>query len=529
MSHLLRARRARLLRSGARDPRRAAHAPPGRDRALGQEALDVSRGPPRRARARAPLRSRHAVQGPSGEDSRGDPPRHRRAARSSSCTRRAASAFAFRRPFEGVIGLLEKRYKEAPIEAAREEYGAYRSSKPCPTCGGARLRRETESVKIGGLSLSALSRLSIEEAARFFATLDFEGDRKEIARRLVDEVRARLGFLLEVGLEYLDARSLGGVAVGRGRAAPAPRDADRLEPRRRALRARRAVGRSSSTRQPPASPGAREAPRHRQHGRRRRARPRHDPRRGLDRRHGAGSRRARRRGAVHRSGPRARERAALGDGRVSLGPEDDRAPGEPALGRGLVAPPRRCAHEQPEERHARGSARHVRGRHRRLGLGEELARPRHARARARPEARPGQGARRRVRRARGLAVPRQGRRHGSVADRAHAAVESGDVHGPLRADPRALRADAGSAPSWIRTRAVLVQREGRALRSVPRRRRAADRDAFPPRRVRHMRGVPRPALRPRHAGDPLQGPQHRRGAGSLGRRTRGKCSRACPR
>ncbi|MGH7802816.1 MAG: excinuclease ABC subunit UvrA, partial [Candidatus Binatia bacterium] len=125
--------------------------------------------------------------------------------------------FAFRRPFEGVIGLLQKRYEEAPVEAAREEYGAYRSSKPCPTCHGTRLRRETESVTIGALSLSALSRLSIEDAARFFAKLEFEGDRREIARRLVDEIRARLGFLLEVGLEYLTLdRSAASLSGGEG-------------------------------------------------------------------------------------------------------------------------------------------------------------------------------------------------------------------------------------------------------------------------------------------------------------------------
>ena len=103
-------------------------------------------------------------------------------------------------------------------------------------------------------------------------------------------------------------------------------------------------------------------------------------------------------------------------------------------------------------------------------------------------------ARRRARRPRRMAAPRQGHRHRSGADRADAALEPGDVHRPLHPRPRGLRAAPGGAGARLRPGSVLVQREGRALRGVQGGRRHPDRDALPPRRLRDLRGLQRTAL-----------------------------------
>ena len=92
-----------------------------------------------------------------------------------------------------------------------------------------------------------------------------------------------------------------------------------------------------------------------------------------------------------------------------------------------------------------------------------------------------------------------------VADRAHAALEPGDLHGPVRRDPRPVLEDAGGARARLQAGPLQLQRQGRALRGLPRRRADQDRDALPARRLRAVRTVPRQALQPRDAGDPLQG------------------------
>ena len=100
----------------------------------------------------------------------------------------------------------------------------------------------------------------------------------------------------------------------------------------------------------------------------------------------------------------------------------------------------------------------------------------------------------------------------SVADRAHAAIESGDVHRAVRSDPRAVLQDPGGAGPGLQARPVLVQRQGWPLRGVPRRRADQDRDALPARRLRALRAVPRQAVQPGDARGPLQGQDDRRRA-----------------
>ena len=111
---------------------------------------------------------------------------------------------------------------------------------------------------------------------------------------------------------------------------------------------------------------------------------------------------------------------------------------------------------------------------------------------------------------RGARAARQDHRRRPVPDRAHAALEPRDLHGPVRRDPRPLLEDAGGARARLQAGPLLLQRQGRALRGLQGRRADQDRDALPARRLRAVRAVPRQALQPRDARDPLQGQVDRR-------------------
>ncbi|TAM12320.1 MAG: excinuclease ABC subunit UvrA [Nevskiaceae bacterium] len=106
-------------------------------------------------------------------------------------------------PFEGVLPNLERRYRETESVAVREELARYLSDKPCPECGGERLNRAARHVEVAGHTLPALTRLPVGEAHRVFQALDIPGHKGEIAQRILKEVTARLGFLVDVGLGYL--------------------------------------------------------------------------------------------------------------------------------------------------------------------------------------------------------------------------------------------------------------------------------------------------------------------------------------
>ena len=110
---------------------------------------------------------------------------------------------ARRHAFEGVIPNMERRYHETESPMVREELAKYLSSRPCPECGGTRLRREARFVFVGGENLSGITGRSVGEALRFFEQLSLPGWRGEIATKIVKEIRARLSFLVNVGLDYL--------------------------------------------------------------------------------------------------------------------------------------------------------------------------------------------------------------------------------------------------------------------------------------------------------------------------------------
>ncbi|HSE02524.1 MAG TPA: excinuclease ABC subunit UvrA, partial [Methylomirabilota bacterium] len=105
--------------------------------------------------------------------------------------------------FEGVVKLLDRRYKETVSEDTRSEVEHFMTERDCPTCGGSRLRSETLSVKIAGRSIADVVRFPIKAARQFFDTLTLSEREMAIARRVLKEIRERLGFLSQVGLDYL--------------------------------------------------------------------------------------------------------------------------------------------------------------------------------------------------------------------------------------------------------------------------------------------------------------------------------------
>jgi len=105
--------------------------------------------------------------------------------------------------FEGVIPNLERRYRETESNAVREELSRYLNSQPCPDCDGTRLNRAARNVFITGRSLPEISSMSVGHAREFFEALKLEGWRATIARKIVKEIGDRLGFLSDVGLDYL--------------------------------------------------------------------------------------------------------------------------------------------------------------------------------------------------------------------------------------------------------------------------------------------------------------------------------------
>ncbi|MBI5330911.1 MAG: excinuclease ABC subunit UvrA [Betaproteobacteria bacterium] len=105
--------------------------------------------------------------------------------------------------FDGVIPSLERRYKESESQLVREELAKFIANRPCPECGGSRLRLEARHVTIGGRSLHDLSRLPIRQSLEFFDALRLVGSRAQVADKIVKEISARLSFLNNVGLDYL--------------------------------------------------------------------------------------------------------------------------------------------------------------------------------------------------------------------------------------------------------------------------------------------------------------------------------------
>ncbi len=118
-------------------------------------------------------------------------------------TTRSGKTWEYRSSFEGVINNLQRRYGETSSDYVKEDIEKFMSSSTCPTCKGARLKPEALAVTIGGANVDAVVRMSIENVESFFRELSLTQRQEQIAHQIVKEIRARLGFLTNVGLNYL--------------------------------------------------------------------------------------------------------------------------------------------------------------------------------------------------------------------------------------------------------------------------------------------------------------------------------------
>ena len=125
-------------------------------------------------------------------------------------------SFKTTKPFEGVVGNLERRYRETDSSWMREEIEKFQSKTHCETCGGYRLKPEALAVKIANLHIGEVVEMSILEADRWFADLDkhLNSKQAEIASRILKEIRERLKFLNDVGLDYLTLSRNSGTLSG---------------------------------------------------------------------------------------------------------------------------------------------------------------------------------------------------------------------------------------------------------------------------------------------------------------------------
>ena len=116
---------------------------------------------------------------------------------------RHGTHFQKRHVFEGVVNHYERRYRETDSSAAREELARNMSTRPCSACHGSRLRRAARHVFVANHSIQSITAMTVDRALAFFTSLGLKGWRAEIAAKIVHEINARLGFLTNVGLNYL--------------------------------------------------------------------------------------------------------------------------------------------------------------------------------------------------------------------------------------------------------------------------------------------------------------------------------------
>jgi excinuclease ABC subunit A len=130
---------------------------------------------------------------------------------------RGGRRFFYNRSFEGVLTQLDRRYRESPYSTARMDLSRYISLRECPTCLGTRLRKESLAVRVNGRNIHEVCLLSIRECMDFFLSLSLKPQEVLISERILKEIKDRLTFLLDVGMDYLDlARSAGTLSGGEG-------------------------------------------------------------------------------------------------------------------------------------------------------------------------------------------------------------------------------------------------------------------------------------------------------------------------
>ena len=409
--------------------------------------------------------------------------------------------YTTKKPFEGVITNLERRFKETESEWAREDLLKYFTDVPCHECHGARLKPEALCVKIAGKNISEIAELSVRRAGEWFTQLpkDLNAKQNEIGTRVLKEIRERLKFLVDVGLDYLTlARASGTLSGGESQRIRLAsqigsgltgvlyvldepsiglhqRDNARLL---ETLKRLRDLGNTvivvehdedairTADYVLDIGPGA-----------------------GIHGGHIVAE------GGVDDliAAPRSWTGKYL-SGELSV-PVPERAAAQPAP----HAQNRQRARQQPQGHRRRDPARPVHLRHRRLRRRQVDAADRHAVQRGGAQVERRLARARRARPHRGPRAHRQDHRHRPVADRPHAALQSGDLHRRLHADPRMVRRFAREQGARLRARPLLLQRQRRPLRGLPGRRRHQDRDALSARRLRHLRRLQGQALQPRDA------------------------------
>lgn len=117
-------------------------------------------------------------------------------------------------PFEGVMNILNRRYRESESDTMREEHENYMSVNLCPECHGARLKPEVLSVTIGGKNIQQVTDMPVAQCQEFFQQVEFTDRELTIGRQVLKEINARLGFLAKVGLEYLTLSRAAGTLSG---------------------------------------------------------------------------------------------------------------------------------------------------------------------------------------------------------------------------------------------------------------------------------------------------------------------------
>lgn len=124
------------------------------------------------------------------------------------------STWAYRAPFEGLVPALERKYRETRSPEVRAEIERFMSQKPCPACGGRRLRREALAVHIRGKNIHDVVELSVRESLKFFQSLELTPREQQIAGKILKEINDRLEFLAAVGLDYLTLSRTSGTLSG---------------------------------------------------------------------------------------------------------------------------------------------------------------------------------------------------------------------------------------------------------------------------------------------------------------------------
>ena len=426
--------------------------------------------------------------------------------------------------YEGVIPWLNRRRTGAESDWSREQYEGYMREVPCTACGGARLKPASLAVTVNDLNIAEVCDMAIGESAKFLAALELSERDRLIAERVTKEINARLGFLLDVGLDYLSlsryaatlaggeaqrirlASQIGSGLVGTLYVLDEPSIGLHQRDNRRlidTLLRLRDLGNTvlvvehdeETIREADwivdIGPGAGE------HG-----------------------------GDVVYSGPvkgitKVKESIT---GQYLAGKKSIPLPTAAPSARPRVAGDQGRARAQPAQHRRADPARLLRRHHRRQRQRQEHAGARHPAAGADAADLQVEARGRQAQEDRRSRSARQGDRHGSVTDRSHTTIEPGHLHRCVRQHPQAVRHHRRGEGPRLHARALQLQRAGRSLRGVLRRRHDQDRDALPARRVRAVRGVQGRSLQPRHARHRVQGQEHRRGARHAGRRGRRRSS-----